>query len=320
MSKINHPNLVPAYAVIIINNIAYIVMPLMLYSDLATILEFKYSQGIHDESAITTIIKCCLEAIICLNNNNWFHRDIKCSNIFLDKDGSCLLGDYGVSSIIKEKGNNTYVGSLYWMAPEIALKKEYSYNIDIWSLGITAIEMANGKSPYKGLSPPEFQAEMESNRIPTLNEDEKTKWSDEFKNFVNDCLIKDPKLRPGAKELLEKHQKFFSNAKGKEYLAGTILKGAADLHKMYPRKLKEDEQSFINEKQENKNDDNNNEIKNVLKNKISDDVGEEMNTDENVGGGNEKKEDIFLELLKRKMNKNINDLKGIVSDQNEEEC
>ena len=61
--------------------------------------------------------------------------------------------------------------------------------------------MANGKSPYKGLSHPEFQAEMESNRIPTLNEDEKTKWSDEFKNFVNDCLIKDPKLRLGAKEL-----------------------------------------------------------------------------------------------------------------------
>ena len=80
MSKINHPNLVPAYAVIIINNIAYIVMPLMLYSDLATILEFKYSQGIHDESAITTIIKCCLEAIICWNNRtnkkrNWNNND-----------------------------------------------------------------------------------------------------------------------------------------------------------------------------------------------------------------------------------------------------
>ena len=58
----------------------------------------------------------------------------------------------------------------------------------------------------------------------------------------------------------------------------------------------------------------------MLKNKISDDVGEEMNTDENVGGGNEKKEDTFYELLKRKMNKNINDLKGIISDQNEEEC
>jgi hypothetical protein len=58
----------------------------------------------------------------------------------------------------------------------------------------------------------------------------------------------------------------------------------------------------------------------VLKSKISDDVGEEMNTDENVGGGKEKKENTFFEILKSRMNKNINDLKGIVSDQNEEEC
>ena len=99
MSRIIHPNLVRAYTVIIIKNLAYIIMPLMLYGDLSSIIRFKYIKGIHDESAIATIIKSCLEAIICLNNNNWFHRDIKCSNILLDKDGSVLLGDYGVSSI-----------------------------------------------------------------------------------------------------------------------------------------------------------------------------------------------------------------------------
>ena len=90
-------------------------------------------------------MKYCLNAIDCLNKNNWFHRDVKASNILLDKDGSCRLGDYGVSSIIKEEGNKTYVGSLCWMAPEIALSLEYTYKIDIWSLGITAMEIANGK-------------------------------------------------------------------------------------------------------------------------------------------------------------------------------
>ena len=330
MTRIIHPNLARAYAVITLDNLAYIIMPLMLYGDLKSIISFKYLNGIHDESALVTIIKFCLEAIICLNNNNWFHRDIKCSNILLGKDGSCVLGDYGVSSIIKEGGNNTYVGSLCWMAPEIALKKEYSYKIDIWSLGVTCIEMANGKAPYKDLSPMDFLAEAESNRIPTLNEDEKIKWSDEFKNFVKDCLTKDPKLRPSASELVQKHKIFLDKAKDKEYLVETILKGCPDLRQVFTRKLKDNEQFFvkeqekeekIDEKQDKEIKEIKKEIKEIINKKESNEIGDEMeaDTDERIGGGNEKKEEAFLESLKRKLNKNINDLKGIVSDQNEEE-
>ena len=324
MTRIIHPNLLRAYAVIIPNNKAYIIMPLMLYGDLSSIITFKYMRGIHDESAIATILKFCLEAIICLNENNWFHRDIKSSNILLDKDGTCVLGDYGVSSIIKEGGNNTFVGSLCWMAPEIALKQEYSYKIDIWSLGITTVEMANGKPPYKGYSPNEFLAEVESNRIPSLNEDENIKWSDDIKNFLKDCLIKNPKLRPDAKELLQKHKNFFDKAKNKEYLAENILKGCMDLRQTFSRKLKESEQFFVIEQKEIINDDIKNqeikdEIKEIINKKVSDDI-DEMNVDEHTGSGNEKKDNGFLESLQRKLNKNINDLKGIVSDQDEEEC
>ena len=324
MSRIIHPNLVRAYTVITFNNKAYIIMPLLLYGDLSSIISFKYSKGIHDEVAIATILKYCLEAIVCLNDNNWFHRDIKCSNILLDKDGSCLLGDYGVSSIIKEGGNNTFVGSLSWMAPEIALKREYSYKIDIWSLGITTVEMANGKPPYKGYSPNEFLAEVESNRIPSLNEDENIKWSDDIKNFLKDCLIKNPKLRPDAKELLQKHKNFFDKAKNKEYLAENILKGCLDLRQTFSRKLKESEQFFVIEQKEIINNDIKNqeikdEIKEIINKKVSDDI-DEMNVDEHTGSGNEKKDNGFLESLQRKLNKNINDLKGIVSDQDEEEC
>ena len=302
-------------------------MPLMLYGDLSSIVNFKYMQGIHDEYAIATIIKFCLEAIVCLNNNNWFHRDIKCSNILLDKDGSCLLGDYGVSSIIKEGGNNTFVGSLCWMAPEVAKKEEYSYKIDIWSLGITTVEMANGKPPYKDISPFDFLAEVHSNRIPSLNESKDFKWSEEIKNFVKDCLIKNPRFRPSAKELLEKHKKFLDKAKNKEYLAETILKGCPDLRKTFPRKLKESEQFFVQEQKEqiqkeiNINIDINNELKDLINKKESvDDIGDEMNTDEHMGNVNEKNDKKFLESLQRKLDKNVNDLKGIVSDQNEEEC
>ena len=111
MTRIIHPNLLRAYAVIIPNNKAYIIMPLMLYGDLSSIIKFKYMKGIHDESAIATILKFCLDAIICLNENNWFHRDVKASNILLDKDGSLCLGDFGVSTIIKEEGNILLRGS-----------------------------------------------------------------------------------------------------------------------------------------------------------------------------------------------------------------
>ena len=210
------------------------------------------------------------------------------------------------------------------MAPEIALKREYSYKIDIWSLGITTIEMGNGKAPYKEYSPMEFLAEMESNRIPKLNENEKFKWSDDIKNFLKDCLIKNPQLRPDAKELLKKHKNFFDKAKNKEYLVETVLKGCPDLHKTFPNLLKESDQFFVKEQKEIIKDEKSQkikeEIKEIISKKESNDVGEEMNVDEHTESGNEKKDKGFLESLQRKLDKNVNDLKGIVSDQNEEEC
>ena len=311
MSKIVHPNLIKAYAVIILDCTAYIIMPLMLYGDLSNIISFKFSKGIHDENVLATIIKFCLEAIVCLNKNNWFHRDVKASNILLDKDGSCCLGDFGVSTIIKEEGNKTYVGSLCWMAPEIALNLEYTYKIDIWSLGITAIEIANGKPPYKNLSPMEFIEEAKSNRIPSLNEDN-YKFSDEFKNFVKSCLVKDPNLRPSAKQLLENHKKFLDKAKNKEYIVEKVLKGCLNLHEIFPKMLNEKEQYFV----KSGNIDNN--LDKMAK-RTSGEIDDELGVDEKISDGTDENEPRFLGALQRKLNKNVNDLKGIL-DMNEEEC
>ena len=170
----------------------------------------------------------------------------------------------------------------------------------------------------------EFLAEMESNRIPKLNENEKFKWSDDIKNFLKDCLIKNPQLRPDAKELLKKHKNFFDKAKNKEYLVETVLKGCPDLHKTFPNLLKECDQFFVKEQKEIIKDEKSQkikeEIKEIISKKESNDVGEEMNVDEHTESGNEKKDKGFLESLQRKLDKNVNDLKGIVSDQNEEEC
>ena len=314
MSKIVHPNLIQAYAVILVETTAYIIMPLMLYGDLSSIISFKFSKGIHDENVIATIMKFCLNAIDCLNQNNWFHRDVKASNILLDKDGSCRLGDYGVSTIIKEEGNKTYVGSLCWMAPEIALSLEYTYKIDIWSLGITAIEIANGKPPYKGLSPVEFMEEAKSDRIPSLKEDN-FKFSEEFKNFIKNCLVKDPNLRPSAKDLLENHKKFLDKAKDNKYIVENVLKGCPNLHEIFPKMLSEKEQYFVKSDNEG-----NNEKK--ISSKLSEEIDEEFNVDEKMNEGTDEKNagKSFLGSLQRQMNKNINDLKGMFNDMNEEDC
>ena len=311
MSKIVHPHLIQAYAIITIDCKAYIIMPLMLYGDLKNILSFKFLKGIHDENVLATIMKYCLEAIDCLNNNNWFHRDIKASNILIDKDGSMRLGDYGVSSLIKKEGNNTFIGSICWMAPEIALNLEYTYKIDIWSLGITAIEIANGKPPYKDLSISEFVEESKSPRIPSLNDDI-YKFSDEFKNFIQNCLVKDPKLRPSAKELLQKHKKFLDKAKNQEYIAENVLKGCLDLHEIFPKTLKENEQYFIKSE-------NTGEGLNKMASKASGEIDDEFNVDEKMDEGGEDKNTGFLGPLKRELNKKHNDLKGMF-DMNEEEC
>jgi serine/threonine protein kinase len=159
-----------------------------------------------------------------MNSHKFFHRDIKASNIFFASDGSCRLGDYGISASIKKGGNDSYVGSLCWMAPEIAMGMSYDYKVDIWSLGITAIEVACGKPPFIGLSPFEFTKALVDGPLPTLD-DKVYNWSQEFKDFVKSCLVKDPNKRPNAKEVLEMNKTFFDKAKDKDYILENVLKG-----------------------------------------------------------------------------------------------
>lgn len=191
---------------------------------MADLLQIKYPTGVDNDSVIAFILLSILQALQYLHKQGQIHRDVKCSNVLVDLNGNVCLGDFGVSAILKEKPvAKTFVGTPSWMAPEVLLSDEHGYNCkaDIWSLGITAIELAEGKAPYSDLNSMKIIKIILSSDPPKLKDE--AKWDKGFKDLVYDCLQKNPILRPTAEELLEKHGKFFAKAAGAEALVKSLL-------------------------------------------------------------------------------------------------
>ncbi|XP_044520387.1 serine/threonine-protein kinase 10 [Gracilinanus agilis] len=160
------------------------------------------------EPQIQVICRQMLEALTYLHSKKIIHRDLKAGNVLMTLDGDIKLADFGVSAknLKTLQKRDSFIGTPYWMAPEVVMCETmkdtpYDYKADIWSLGITLIEMAQIEPPHHELNPMRVLLKIAKSDPPTLLTP--SKWSLDFRDFLKTALDKNPETRPSAAQLLE---------------------------------------------------------------------------------------------------------------------
>ncbi|KAK9527524.1 hypothetical protein VZT92_014079 [Zoarces viviparus] len=186
-----------------------------------------------DEAIIGYMLHEALMGLQHLHINKTIHRDVKGNNILLTTHGGVKLVDFGVSAQLTNTRlrRNTSVGTPFWMAPEVIaceqqLDSTYDARCDVWSLGITAIELGDGDPPLSELHPMRALFKIPRNPPPTLHQPEL--WSDDFNDFICNCLIKDFELRPNVIDLLQ--HVFIKDSVGREKILQKQLIELIDLN------------------------------------------------------------------------------------------
>ena len=185
---------------------------------------------VYTEIEVATIVKMILEGLILIHSKNLIHRDVKGANILLSEEGDAKIGDFGVGVKLNEEYfRKSKKGSPYWMSPQVVLNENYSTGTDIWSLGITCLELMNGEPPNSCLKPMEVMEKIGTCKIDFKELfGEKNKYSEEFKDFVKKCLVIEEQKRAKAKDLI-KHKFIIKKAKDNKLLSDLYKKHIDDL-------------------------------------------------------------------------------------------
>ncbi|XP_062262986.1 serine/threonine-protein kinase TAO1 isoform X2 [Platichthys flesus] len=197
LQRIRHPNSIEYKGCYLREHTAWLVMEYCLGS--ASDLLEVHKKPLQ-EVEIAAITHGALQGLAYLHSHNMIHRDVKAGNILLTEPGLVKLADFGSASIASPA--NSFVGTPYWMAPEVILamdEGQYDGKVDVWSLGITCIELAERKPPLFNMNAMSALYHIAQNESPTLMSSE---WTDYFRNFIDSCLQKIPQDRPHSDDML----------------------------------------------------------------------------------------------------------------------
>ncbi|XP_063291017.1 STE20-like serine/threonine-protein kinase isoform X3 [Pelobates fuscus] len=199
------------------------------------------------EPQIRVVCRQTLEAMRYLHESKIIHRDLKAGNILLTLDGDVKLADFGVSAKNTRtiQRRDSFIGTPYWMAPEVVMcetskDKPYDFKADVWSLGVTLIEMAQIEPPHHELNPMRVLLKIAKSEPPTLAQP--SRWSRDFNDFLRKCLEKNVDNRWSTAQLLQ--HPFVSSVNSNKPVRELIAEAKAEvLEEVEESKEEEEEES-----------------------------------------------------------------------------
>ncbi|XP_045456982.1 serine/threonine-protein kinase 10 [Melitaea cinxia] len=230
LTEVRHPNVVELHEAYFIDNKLWMLLEYCDGGALDSVMA-ELEKGL-TEAQIAFVCREMCRGLEFLHARRVIHRDLKAGNVLATMLGGVKLADFGVSAKNKStlQKHDTFIGTPYWMAPEVVLcetfrDNPYDFKVDIWSLGITLIEFAQMEPPNHEMTPMRVLLKIQKSDPPSL--DQPSLWSKAFNDFIAKALVKDPEKRPTATELL-KHE-FVSGALDSKALRDLLLEYRAEV-------------------------------------------------------------------------------------------